>query len=168
MDIRRMVHGEELKRLLLTGLTFREACRTLGVSEGSGRYYLNDTSWMGELRSLSNDIHERICREIEEQKRSLKDIAEDASAEALETLVDLMRNGQKEATRVKCAESILDRHGELVKVQKSEVDSKHNFINPITLQLAAQAAQEMDSRDERLGSTRQLGEGHSSGFIPGT
>ena len=61
-------------------------------------------------------------------KRTLSEIASEYTSEALETLADVMRNGQSDAARVSAANSLLDRaHGKPIQATV-EVDSDKSPI----------------------------------------
>ena len=164
----RQVREQELMRLLLAGYMMKECAALMKMSYKTVRDYARQPEFLVQLKELSREVYERVDAELRNLKEPLLMKLEEASAEALDRMIELMKHSKQEGVAFKAAQDLLDRTPELSRTRKLEgsVTSRHQFLDPLMLVHAAATAKEMDQFEAR----KQLTEGRpptgDDGAIP--
>jgi hypothetical protein len=143
------VQREELLRLLLAGYSLREAANHMNASYYTVRMYVKRDDFLPKLKELSVEVYRRVDAEMGARKLSMLEKMEEASDEALETVLDLMRETKQDVVKMKCAQDLLDRNPQVSRTKRVDTTNEHMFVNPLTLVAAATAAREVDAFDAR-------------------
>lgn len=152
----KMVRQEKLLRLVMCGYMLRECCEPMGLSYSTLRKYAKESSFMEELRKLSEEVYARVDEELSMKATTLSSKIEEMSEKALQTL-EAMLDSDKDAVKLKAATEVLDRNPETSKTRKVEQTNRHDFVTPLTLIHAAKAAQEVDLYNDQ----KKLSDGES-------
>ena len=159
-DAAKLVKTQELMRCLLTGLTLRECATQLRISYFTVKKYAKEPDFLQELKSLSSSVYERLDRELSVQKEQILERLEQASADALERLVEIMNDPQaNKMVQFKAAQDLCDRDPRISRTKRVESQQDVRFINPAVLLHAAATAREVEEYRERQ---KELGDGNAS------
>jgi phosphoribosylaminoimidazole carboxylase (NCAIR synthetase) len=152
----KMVRTEELMRLLLAGYMMKECAKQMSMNYATIRKYASEPSFMAQLKELNSEVYSQVDSELKLNKAQITERLEDISEKALDTLESLLDATAPAPIRFKAAQDLLDRNPQVSRTKKIEADTKHNFLNPLHLVHAAQAAQEMDEY-----KPKQIGDGNA-------
>lgn len=137
------MRDEELMRLLLAGYRLKEVAAMHGLNYQSVLRAARRPQFLEQLQGLSKEIFGQVDQEIRGSKILIKDRAEEMASVALDRLAELLVS-EDERVAMQAVNRALDMNTATAKVTKSENETKHSFVNPLQLQSAIRAAEEMD------------------------
>lgn len=140
----KLVRQEELLNLLLLHIPLKACAERLSVSYQTVRKYASEPDFLNNLRVLSQSIYDEVVRDLKTERKTLAEKMTEASEQALERLVELIKS-ESEQVAIKACDSVLDRNAETARNRKETIDGNHRFqIDPVTLMHAALTANELD------------------------
>lgn len=140
----KMIADEELLRLLLLGMTVREAAGHMRSSYGRCCKVARSPQFLLRLREQSGEIAKRMVDELSTTQIEFAHRLEEASAQALEEMMSMMDELETPSNlKYKIAQDLLDRDPRASRTKRLEASATHEFINPEVLQRAATAAREI-------------------------
>lgn len=158
----------ELVKLLIEGNTVKDCARAIGVSGNTCRTYLKDPEVLRTLKELSETKYREVVAFAEERQLSLRERTLSLADEALDEMERLLADSN-DAIKFKVAQDILDRNGEVSRVQKQIGEHKHIHVDAETLMNAAKAASELGGKHkptlisaEQFDQSKEEGEGNGT------
>lgn len=140
-----IVSEEELLRLMLQGFTMRESAMYMRASYSKIRKIAKQPEFLLKLREHSKEIGDRLVDEISRTQLEFTQRLEQASEDALEEMVAMMKDpAVNNHVRFRAASDLMDRDPRSSKTQKIQGHVDHQFINPAVLLHAAATAKEME------------------------
>lgn len=136
---------KEMLAFLLQGYSLKEASKAIGVSYTTGRVYMRDPEIMAELQTLSESIYRQVYGETLDRKLEAHVRILEMADEALSVLENLLQS-PNDNVRLKAAESVLDRHGEVPKQTKTTGVQTNVTITGAEIMTAIKAAQDLEGR----------------------
>jgi hypothetical protein len=137
---------EELLRLLIAGKKIRQCCDILHLGPNTVRTYVRCPEFQMKLWNLDKGLWSRVDEELRLSKLSTIVRIQEMSEVALERIADLMESSTDESIVLRASQDVLDRNPETSKHSKQDSNSTVLVIDSAQLALAAQAAREMEAR----------------------
>jgi butyrate kinase len=154
---------EEILTLVLQGFNFDEIGRVTGYAHNTIVKYAQDPELLAEVKKRSKELYEKVAEGLAKEKRSLQERLTEAASVALDEMLELAQESGNEKVRREACDSLLDRTAATSRHHHIDGDTKHSFMNPLTLIHAAQVAKEMDAKsNDRL---IDVGGGGESGGV---
>jgi len=141
------VAEQELLRLLLSGLTLKEAAGYMRASYWKIRKIARDPGFLVKVKEHSSEISQRMMDELVNSQVEFAKKLEDASEKALEEMISMMDSLAAPSTlKYKIAQDLLDRDARASRTKRIEANTSmsHEFINPAVLIHAAATAKEIE------------------------
>lgn len=137
------VAGKEVfLRMLAQGMRSSEAAQYLGRNRETLIKWARDPEFAARLKELNSEAFAEIDAEIKVMATNTVKRITAASDEALDTVLELMREADSEVVRLKSAQDVLDRNPETSKTHKVERKESVVHIDAKFLTLAAEAEKE--------------------------
>lgn len=144
----RVVRDEELLRLLLMGFTVRECIEQMRSGRSATYKVARSPEFLLKLREHSSEIAERLIKELTTSQLDMAHKLEEASAAALDEMIDMMRSMDgASGLKVKICQDLLDRDPKSSRTKRMELSGtmSHDFISPAVLVHAAATAKELEA-----------------------
>lgn len=129
---------------LVQGYSIKEAGDAIGVSYSTARSYARDPEVLTQLKTLATEVYKSVYGEVVERKVEAHDRILEMADQALTTLEELL-DSNNDGVRLKAAQDVLDRHGEVPRQTKSTGPAGVQVnISAEMLAIAVQGAREIE------------------------
>jgi hypothetical protein len=143
---RKIIRREELLRLLLQGFTIPECAAHMKSAAQTIRKYCREPEFLLILKEHSGEIAKRLVDELATNQVEMAQKLEEASAEALEEMIMMMRSlEQPTKLKLQVCQDLLDRDPKSSRTKRMDITGtlQHDFISPALLIHAAATAKEV-------------------------
>jgi len=161
-DAPKLVRQEQLTRLLLTGHSMRECAAQMDVHLHTVRKWAREPAFLAALKELSSEVFRRVDEELQSTKENMLAKLEEASDAALDRMLELV-GSKNEIVALKSSQDLMDRNTALSRTKRVEGTTRHDFLTPLHLVAAAQAAREVDEYERTKGDLPANSGGSDSG-----
>lgn len=142
--LRLVQRREELLRLLLSGHRLKECATLLRLNPATVRKEVASPYFAQRLQEFSAEVFERVDSELQEMKVDPVVRLSELAAKALDNLEELL-DSESEHIKLKATQDALDRNATTSRLRKVKIDKREITLDLTQLQLAEEAAREVDN-----------------------
>lgn len=122
-----MAKVEQVVRLCAAGMTMTEVAKSMKISYQHLAMVMRREGVMEKIKELNADMYAEIDAELAFRAKATHEKLYQAADEALDKVIDLMRNADSEVVQGKMAQDLLDRRPDTSKVHR--VDKRTVNVN---------------------------------------
>lgn len=139
--------GEVVEAFMRTG-TIKGVCRETGISHYSlNKYFFSNPEFCKLLRGASEAIFVEATTTIRDEQASLLSKSQRLAEEALDVMATLLHESESEHIQFRVAQDLLDRDPRISRTKKIESRGFNVTFEAKALNIAMQAAQEIDAKE---------------------